>query len=1159
MLLWRKPNSGVQEFMVTIKVNGRDFSVQEGITIIEAARQNGVDIPALGYDPRVSPPSGPEFSTVEIEENGGLRFVSATSTTVANGMEIRTDTPALRSFRQIYLGSLLRDHYGDCEAPCVERCPANLDIQDYLYHVAAGNFREAYQVILESNPLPSTCGRVCPHPCEEECRRNAIGEPVNINAVKRFVADWNRRHPAPYRPSVQPDTGRRLAVVGGGPAGLTAAFFLRRLGHAVTLFEANEKAGGMLRYGIPYYRLPEDVLDSEIRNIVDLGVDVRYNQRMGRDFSVDSLKEQGFDAVFIGIGAQRATPIGVSGDHLPGVWSGLDLLSRVARGEKPVLGDEVAVIGGGNTAIDAARTALRLGAKKVTLVYRRTRREMPALEIEVEEAFEEGVVPEFLSAPVKIEEKGGQLELTCQKMQLGEPDASGRRRPVVIPNSEFSLPCSSIIAAIGQAVDGMELAADSFFTKWGTIKADEETFLTSIPGVFAAGDCVSGPDIAVRAIGGGKKAAKAIDEYLRTGKVTRRLPGYTCTKGRWDELPEEEFRGAAPAKRNPIPIVSPEERIKSFDETTQTWDAATAMKEAQRCLSCGCSERYECMVRRYASDYGVVHETQAPRPRPLPVDDSHPILIRDSGKCILCGLCLKVCREMEGSSALQFTEIDNRLTIGPNDQRPLEKTTCVACGHCVTVCPTGALSFRPVLPDVYRALHDPMKITAAQIAPAVRASLADMYGITGEEAMKRLCAGLRLVGFDYVFDTCFTADLTIMEEGTEFLSRVTGGGILPQFTSCCPAWVNYCEKVAPDLLQHLSSCKSPQQMFGAIVKQYFARRIDVPAERLYFVSVMPCNAKKFEAKRPEFKHDGHPDIDSVMTTNDILQLFSEKKIDFSELHPQELDQPFGQVSGAGIIFGASGGVAEASLRMAADKITGERLESIEYEDVRGLKGIKEAKVRLGEKTVRVAVVSGLQNAQRLVDRIRAGDIQYDLIEVMACPGGCINGSGNPAPHLEQERELRLEVLYQMDAEAEIKKSQDNPAVQDLYSQWLGQPVSDISHHALHTTYGRRSMRVEESIADLVANNPVVDIGVCVSTNCYIKGSWRVLEGLAAELRRRQLSEQFRVRARFCAQNCDNGPSVTIGKHTLTKVDPNDVTGFVERVLLPAIQKKGPQA
>ncbi len=1140
--------------MITMRIDDKACTARSTMTIIDAARANGIDIPALGYDPRVSPPGTTEVAFVEVSDGGQARFVSATSTHVSEGMVVRTESEALNNYRRIYLQALLRTHYGDCVAPCVQRCPAHIDIQKYIYHVSSGNFSEALEVIKESNPLPGVCGRVCPHPCETECRRNALDGAVNINGIKRFVADWDSCQLTSYKPSCLPDTGYKVAVIGAGPAGLTAAYFLRRKGHAVTIFEMHEAAGGMLRWGIPYYRLPEKQLDAEIQSILDLGVEIRYNRKLGRDFTLESLKRDGYAAVFVGLGAQKATAIGVDGEELKGVMSGLDFLARLARGETPELGERVIVIGGGNTAMDAARSAIRLGAKDVTIAYRRTRQEMPAQEIEIEEAIEESVNIQYLTAPVSIRAAGDMLQMNCIHMVLGEPDKSGRRRPVPVAGSEFTITANTIISAIGQAVDGFCLADESLIDKWGNVKVHPATMQTATPWVFSGGDCVTGPDIAIAAIGAGQRAAMAIDQFVRTGIVSPSAEPYTCSKGDWRSLPADTFAGVKPADRSEVPSLEPAKRKSNFKESTTTWDTDTAMTEAMRCLSCGCTERYGCDLRDYASRYGVQFDrTQAPKP--LPIDDNHPIITRDTGKCILCGLCLKVCREMEGVSALSFYETNNILTIGPNDHRPLDLTECVACGHCATICPTGALTLKTVLPQVYRALQNPQLTVVAQIAPAVRAAFGQQYGIAAEDVMPILSAGLKQLGFNFVFDTCWAADLTIMEEGTEFLGRLAEGGVLPQITSCCPAWVNYCEKMAPDILPHLSSCKSPQQMFGAVMKQYFAKQMKVRPELLYFVSIMPCNAKKYEAKRPEFSAEGVTDVDMVLTTNDVIDMFAERHIDPRAIKPVPVDAFFGKVSGAGIIFGASGGVAEAALRLAAERVMGSRLDSFNYEGVRGLQGVKETTITLGDSKVRLAVVSGLQNAQKLIDRIRASDAPYDLIEVMACPGGCINGSGNPKPQLVSETADRLDVLYRLDMAAPIRTSQDNPTVQAVYENWLGEPDSETSHHALHTTYHRRSMRLETAVMEETLKElPVIDVGVCIGTNCYVKGSWRLLEGLAAELKRRGLSERFRIKARFCTGQCEDGPNVMIGGRIISRVDTTNAGAFIDAHLVQLLDE-----
>ncbi len=1137
--------------MITVNIDGKDYFTASGLTIIDAARSHGIDIPALGYDPRVSPPSSFEAAFVELIEGGKTSFLSATSTPVADGMVIRTQSEALKSYRRIYLQSLLRNHWGDCVAPCVLRCPANIDIQEYIYHVNCGNFLEALKIIKDSNPLPAVCGRVCPHPCESDCRRNALDGAVNINGIKRFIADWDMLQLEPYKPQCLPDSGHKIAIIGAGPAGLTAAWFLRRLGHGVTIFEMQEAAGGMLRWGIPYYRLPEKDLDAEIHSILDLGIDIKYNQKLGRDFTLESLRREGFEALFLGLGAQIATSIGAKGENAKGVLSGLDFLAKLARGERPDIGSQVIVIGGGNTAMDAARSALRLGVKNVAVAYRRTRQEMPAQAIEVEEAIEEGVSMQYLTAPVSIEREGDILRMTCVKMVLGEPDKSGRRRPVPQEGSEFVLTATTIISAIGQAVDGFCIGDKELIDKWGNVVVDPRTLQTALPWVFSGGDCVTGPDIAIAAIGAGKRAAESIDEFVRTGSISIKDQPYTCAKGEWKYLPPDMFTGIRMLHRHEVPVLEVETRKANFDESSTTWDQETAMSEASRCISCGCTERYDCDLRKYASEYGVQYDPKQP-PRPLPIDENHPTIRRDPGKCILCGLCLKVCREMEGASALSFYETNDVLTIGPNDHRPLDMTVCVACGHCAMVCPTGALTLKPTIPDVYRAMKNPELTVVAQIAPAVRAAFEEQYGIAGADVMPVLSACLRQLGFNFVFDTCWAADLTIMEEGTEFLSRLAEGGILPQITSCCPAWVNYCEKTAPDILPHLSSCKSPQQMFGAVMKQYFSKVLDVRPERLYFVSIMPCNAKKYESMRPEFKTGHVQDVDKVLTTWDVMTMFHEKNIDPRKIKPVPIDAFFGKVSGAGIIFGASGGVAEAALRLAAERITGKRMESFEYKGVRGLQGVKESTVTLGDVTVRLAVVSGLKNAQNLIDRIRSGDAPYDLIEVMACPGGCINGSGNPAPLLKSDTEHRLEVLYRLDHDAPIHASQDNPSVQAIYTNWLGEPDSVTSHHALHTTYRRRSMRVQDIKEKPQETFPVVEVSVCIGTNCYVKGSWRLLEGLAAELKSRGLVEQFSVKARFCTGQCKGGPNVMIGDKIISVENTDQVGAFIDNHLMPMI-------
>jgi len=477
-------------------------------------------------------------------------------------------------------------------APCRQTCPAEIDIPRYIAQIREGDYEGAVNTIRERNPFLLSCGRVCPHPCETNCRRGIEDEPVSINQLKRFVADYemNSGERLPIRTA--PQTRKRIAVIGGGPAGLTCAFFLRRLGHQVNIFEAMPKLGGMLRYGIPEYRLPKEVLDWEIQSILELGVDYHTNVKFGHDFDLSSLVASGFDAIFLGIGAWKDASLRVEGENLKGCYTGIDFLSRLAAGESIPIGHTAAIIGGGNTAIDCARNLIRSGAKKVYIVYRRTRGEMPANEVEIDAAGHEGVEFLFLAAPVQVkgDEDGNATQLVYLKMELGEPDASGRRRPVPIEGSETLLETDMVITAIGQSPDvsfterSKKRLAELNTTRWNTIDVNAATLQANIPYLFAAGDAATGPSLVVEAIGGGRRAARSIHQYIMGQKVTAQ----TKELGK-DLIAESVFDsvdGIHKSPRAPMPELSVEERICSFVEVDQVLAEDSAKDESNRCLSC---------------------------------------------------------------------------------------------------------------------------------------------------------------------------------------------------------------------------------------------------------------------------------------------------------------------------------------------------------------------------------------------------------------------------------------------------------------------------------------------------------------------------------------------------------------------------------------------
>ena len=478
-------------------------------------------------------------------------------------------------------------------------------------------------------------------------------------------------------------------------------------------------------------------------------------------------------------------------------------------------------------------------------------------------------------------------------------------------------------------------------------------------------------------------------------------------------------------------------------------------RHAQDCLHCDRSG--SCELQAVAEE---LHFVEAPRypyvVRPAEKDRSSPSVTRDPSKCIACGRCRYVCGDIQSVHALTKENRGFETIFRPGFGQNLGESVCVNCGQCVQACPTGALTVHDDTEKVWAAFGDPALQVIAQVAPSVRINLAEALGEEpGTVSTGRLVTAMKRLGFDLVFDTDFSADLTIMEEGTELLGRLKNGGTLPMITSCSPGWIKFAETFFPDLLPHLSSCKSPQGMFGALIKTFYAERIGKTPQEIMSVSVMPCTAKKFECARPELGRDGYQDVDVVLTVQELARMIKSAGLNFKTLKETPFDQPFGEGSGAGEIFGATGGVMEAALRTVYEVVTGQELADIEFTGVRGFEGIKEAVVQVGDLPVKVAVAHGLGNARKLMEAIRAGEADYHFIEIMACPGGCIGGGGNPIKNWAK-MQYRLEAVYQTDRSLPLRKSHDNPAVKRLYEEYLGEPNGHLSHELLHTAYTDRS-------------------------------------------------------------------------------------------------------
>lgn len=476
------------------------------------------------------------------------------------------------------------------------------------------------------------------------------------------------------------------------------------------------------------------------------------------------------------------------------------------------------------------------------------------------------------------------------------------------------------------------------------------------------------------------------------------------------------------------------------------------------CLYCGRSGK--CDLQRLAQDLGVRQRRFRGDKSKREMDVSSPSIIRDPEKCVLCGKCVRVCEEVQGVAAIDFVGRGSKSFIGCAFDAGLNVSSCINCGQCILVCPTGALTEHSYVNEVMTALADPTKKVVVQHAPAVSVTLAEEFGVApGKDVDGKMVAALRRMGFARVFDTSFTADLTIMEEGSELAHRIATGGVLPMLTSCSPGWIKFVEQFYPDLLPNVSTCKSPQQMMGAIIKSFWAEREKLDPANIVSVSIMPCTAKKFECSREEMGENYVPDVDYVLTTRELGQLFRTYGIDLDSIEPESADTPFGERSSAGKIFGASGGVMEAAIRSAHYLLTGKEMADLKIQALRGLKGCKELHAKIGDLEIGAAVVSGLANTRKLLDQVRDGRKDIHFIEVMTCPGGCINGGGQPLGADLDAVRARMQALYQIDRDAPVRVSHKNEWVQRLYQEYLGKPLGEKSHHLLHTHYHKREVLV----------------------------------------------------------------------------------------------------
>ncbi len=670
---------------IKVTIDGQTLNAEEGQTILQVARENQIHIPSLCFDNRVSQNTSCFVCIVQDAESG--QWMPSCSSQVQDGMKINSSTPEVEDMRKTALDLILSEHSGDCEAPCTLACPAHAKVEEYVRAGREGNHFEALKIIKERIPFPMSIGRVCPRFCEQDCRRNVKDQPVAINDFKRLAADLYYDE---YLEDMEDLTGEKAAIIGAGPAGLGAAYFLRRAGIASDVYEKRAEPGGMLRYGIPEYRLPKDILEKELAHFEKMGgITINCNQELGQDIELEELKNN-YDAVIMAVGCWQPSSMRTEGEEL--AWGGIDYLEKLASQnfemEDP---GETIVVGGGNTAMDCVRSSLRLTEEQVHCYYRRTAKQMPAEEYEYQEALEEGANFEFLTQPISLRKEGDKLVLKCIRMELGEPDASGRRRPIPVDDSEFEVKADTVIAAIGQKT----IAPEGVPTNdWGDVEVKEDNCRVE-DNLFAAGDCVSGPATIVEAVAGARRVANGVQAYLKDDTYK---PPYliNVSRGHWQSVSEDELvylQEPDESERVEQRHIDLDKRKQTFEEVSLTFTKDEVELEGKRCFECSCTAREDCQLKEHSEELGADPEAFSGEKIDHGYNVEHPEIVMDRGKCIKCGICIKICNEVVNEYLLGFKNRGYNTKIDTAFGQPLP-VDCEECGECLEACPVGALDWK---------------------------------------------------------------------------------------------------------------------------------------------------------------------------------------------------------------------------------------------------------------------------------------------------------------------------------------------------------------------------------------------------------------------------------------------------------------------------------